>query len=111
MTSDSLLASKSVLPALAAARVEGNPIASRWKTVVLGVEAVLDGARFDELFLRFMIQHHDGAVQMVDRLFATDGAAQDELVFKFANDVQVDQRTEIDRMTRLLADVLFNAPG
>lgn len=69
------------------------------------------GARFDELFLRFMIQHHDGAVQMVDRLFATDGAAQDELVFKFANDVQVDQRTEIDRMTRLLADVLFNAPG
>jgi uncharacterized protein (DUF305 family) len=69
------------------------------------------GARFDELFLRFMIQHHGGAVQMVDQLFATDGAAQDELTFKFANDVQVDQRTEINRMTRLLADVLFNAAG
>ena len=39
---------------------------------------------------------------MVEKLFNTDGAAQDELVFKFANDVQADQSTEIDRMKQML---------
>ena len=66
----------------------------------------LDAARgkdFDRLFLTGMIQHHRGAVQMVTELFNTYGAAQDELVFKFASDVQVDQRTEIARMERMLA--------
>lgn len=66
----------------------------------------LDAARatdFDRLFLTFMIQHHRGAVQMVKELFATPGAGQDELVFKFANDVNVDQTTEIARMERMLA--------
>jgi uncharacterized protein (DUF305 family) len=66
----------------------------------------LDQARgpdFDRLFLTFMIQHHTGAVSMVKDLFDTQGAAQDELVFKFANDVNVDQSTEIARMKRMLA--------
>jgi uncharacterized protein (DUF305 family) len=65
----------------------------------------LDAARgkeFDRLFLTGMIQHHRGAVEMVTNLFNTYGAAQDELVFKFASDVQVDQRTEIARMERML---------
>ena len=61
------------------------------------------GDEFDRLFLMFMIQHHKGAVSMVLDLFKTDGAAQDELVFKFASDVQVDQSTEIARMQRMLA--------
>jgi uncharacterized protein (DUF305 family) len=60
------------------------------------------GPEFDRLFLTFMIQHHNGAVQMVKELFATNGAAQDELVFKFASDVNVDQTTEIARMQRML---------
>lgn len=61
------------------------------------------GAEFDRLFLTYMIQHHQGAVTMVDQLFAADGAAQDEATFKLASDVQVDQRTEIARMERMLA--------
>lgn len=61
------------------------------------------GTGFDRLFLRYMIQHHQGAVVMVHDLFATDGAAQDEAVFKFASDVQVDQSTEVARMERMLA--------
>jgi uncharacterized protein (DUF305 family) len=61
------------------------------------------GPEFDRLFLTYMIQHHRGAVTMVHDLFATDGAAQDEAVFKFASDVQVDQATEIARMERMLA--------
>ena len=61
------------------------------------------GAEFDRLFLTLMIQHHKGAVEMVTKLFATGGAAQDLLVFKFANDVQVDQTTEVARMEQMLA--------
>ena len=60
------------------------------------------GAEFDRLFLTFMIQHHRGAISMVTELFGSYGAAQDETVFKFANDVNVDQATEIERMQRML---------
>jgi uncharacterized protein (DUF305 family) len=68
------------------------------------------GRRFDELFLRFMIQHHEGAVGMVSKLFATHGAGQDEAVFRFATDVNVDQITEISRMRLMLAELMVNAP-
>jgi uncharacterized protein (DUF305 family) len=61
------------------------------------------GPQFDRLFLTFMIQHHRGAVSMVKDLFGSPGAAQDETVFKFANDVSVDQSTEIARMETMLA--------
>jgi uncharacterized protein (DUF305 family) len=67
------------------------------------------GPQFDRLFLTYMIQHHQGAVTMVSDLFATDGAAQDERAFKLANDIQVDQRTEIARMERMLQ--ALSAPG
>jgi uncharacterized protein (DUF305 family) len=63
------------------------------------------GAEFDRLFLTFMIQHHRGAVSMVSDLFASEGAAQDETVFKFASDVNVDQTTEIARMERMLVAI------
>jgi uncharacterized protein (DUF305 family) len=72
----------------------------------------LDAARgkeFDRLFLTYMIQHHKGAVSMVSDLFGTYGAGQDELTFKFASDVNVDQTTEIARMEKMLAVVLFGA--
>jgi uncharacterized protein (DUF305 family) len=65
----------------------------------------LDAARgpeFDELFLTLMIQHHRGAVGMVEKLFSTPGAGQNEIVFKFASDVNVDQTTEIARMEKTL---------
>jgi len=61
------------------------------------------GVGFERLFLAFMIRHHEGAVAMVEELFATDGAARDPSVFKIASDIQVDQRTEIARMQRMLA--------
>jgi uncharacterized protein (DUF305 family) len=61
------------------------------------------GPAFDRLFLTSMIHHHRGAVSMVDALFNTPGAARDETVFKLANDVSVDQSTEIARMETMLA--------
>lgn len=63
------------------------------------------GTEFDRLFLQFMIQHHEGALTMVDKLFAAHGAGQDEDVFKFAVDVHADQTTEIDRMSLMLKSV------
>jgi len=65
------------------------------------------GQDFDRLFLQFMIQHHHGAVSMVQDLFATNGAAQDLIVFKLATGINADQTTEIARMQRMLADILF----
>ncbi len=61
------------------------------------------GVEFDRAFLRMMIQHHRGAVTMVYDLFATDGAGQEDVVFKFASDVQADQTSEVTRMERMLA--------
>jgi uncharacterized protein (DUF305 family) len=60
------------------------------------------GREFDRLFLTFMIQHHRGAVEMVQGLLSHRGAANDEMVFKFAADVNVDQTTEINRMLEML---------
>jgi uncharacterized protein (DUF305 family) len=69
--------------------------------------AALDKARgpeFDRLFLEGMIKHHQGAIDMVDVLFKSYGAAQDETVFKFASDVYADQGIEIARMHEMLGD-------
>ena len=65
--------------------------------------AAARGPEFDRLYLTYMIQHHQGAVTMVDDLFSVDGTGQDEAVFKLASDIQVDQLTEIARMERMLA--------
>lgn len=73
--------------------------------------ALLDGARgpeFDRLFLTSMIEHHKGALTMVDQLFASQGAGEEEGVFRFASDVYADQSTEIERMERMLITL---APG
>jgi uncharacterized protein (DUF305 family) len=74
----------------------------------------LDDARgpdFDRLFLTFMIQHHLGAVSMVHSLVESVGAGQDETVFKFAGDVEVDQTTEIARMQKMLLLQSLEAPS
>ena len=67
------------------------------------------GKEFDRLFLTFMIQHHRGAVTMVNTLFDTYGAAQDVTVFKLASDISADQTTEIERMQKMLASTIFGA--
>jgi uncharacterized protein (DUF305 family) len=59
------------------------------------------GAEFDRLFLTGMIQHHKGALVMVEELFNTAGAGQDSQLFNFATDVDSGQRAEIKRMEAL----------
>ena len=73
--------------------------------------AAAHGTEFDRLFLTYMIQHHRGAVSMVKSLYANAGAAQDETVFKFANDVEVDQSTEIKRMFTMMLEMGFVPPA
>lgn len=62
------------------------------------------GAAFDRLFLELMIKHHEGAVIMVEELFASNGAAQQSDIFAFASDVDADQRMEIERMSTMLKE-------
>ena len=65
------------------------------------------GAEFDRLFLQGMIQHHSGAIEMVNELFSQHGAAQGDAIFKIASDINVDQETEIDRMRLMLRDLVI----
>jgi uncharacterized protein (DUF305 family) len=69
------------------------------------------GAEFDRLFLLGMIKHHQGAIAMVDELFKSNGAAQDDTVFRFASDVYADQSTEIGRMQKMLEESPSERPS
>lgn len=70
--------------------------------------AQLDKARgieWERLFLKGMIKHHEGALKMVDDLFESHGAMQDDDVYKFASDMYADQEIEIERMLEMLAQI------
>jgi len=60
------------------------------------------GPAFDHLFLTGMIQHHTGALVMVQDLFDTPGAGQDAVLFDFATDVDNTQLAEISIMRGML---------
>ena len=60
------------------------------------------GPPFDKLFLEGMIQHHEGALAMVEDLFKAPGAGQEAQIFDFASHVDADQRMEIHRMRGML---------
>ncbi|MBD8023202.1 DUF305 domain-containing protein [Microbacterium gallinarum] len=62
-----------------------------------------EGEEFDILFLTFMIKHHQGAIQMVQELYAADGGQEPE-IDTFARHVEADQGIEITRMQRMLAE-------
>ncbi len=63
------------------------------------------GDTFYRLWLTFMIQHHEGALTMVDTLFSQAGAGQNQDVFHFASEVDIDQGIEIMRMRQMLKNV------
>src|SRR3954452_4007424 len=62
------------------------------------------GAEFDRLFLTGMIQHHTGALIMVEDLFDIPGAGQDPALFDFATDIDNTQRAEIEIMRGMLKE-------
>lgn len=67
--------------------------------------AAANGAGFDRLFLEGMIQHHQGALDMVDALLARPGAAEDTVLSDFTTSVVADQSAEILRMRLLLSEL------
>jgi uncharacterized protein (DUF305 family) len=68
------------------------------------------GADFDRLYLTGMIKHHQGALDMVARLFATPGAGQQSELSAFATDVDAGQRAEMARMEAMLNTLTANQP-
>jgi len=95
-------------------RSQTAPDTSSWRHVtmagMLTAEqiAALDaskGAEFDRNYLQYMIQHHEGALKMVDDLLATPRAGQEVNVSVFANDVVVVQTAEIGAMRRMLSSL------
>lgn len=65
--------------------------------------AAAKGTDFDRQFLTLMIAHHEGALDMVEKLLDEEGTAADPVMFQFVNDVESEQKTEIGRMDKLLA--------
>jgi len=62
-----------------------------------------EGADFDQQFLSLMIEHHKGALSMVEELLEVQGAAYEPVLFEFTTDISNDQTAEIERMTEMLA--------
>ncbi len=62
-----------------------------------------EGFEFDSLFLNFMIDHHEGALAMVENLLDQPGSAQDSELYRFTTDVTSDQTSEIERMITMLS--------
>ncbi|HEX6643164.1 MAG TPA: DUF305 domain-containing protein [Gemmatimonadales bacterium] len=93
---------------------QAAPDTSSWRTMHMAgmlTAAQLEeldrssGAAFDRAYLTLMIQHHEGALVMVEELFATPGAGQDVDVNVFANDVVSVQTAEIGAMRGMLAEL------
>jgi len=62
-----------------------------------------EGEAFDRLFLELMIEHHKGALTMVEDLLEQPGSAYEPVLYEFTNDITNDQEAEIERMSAMLA--------
>ncbi|GAA3744470.1 DUF305 domain-containing protein [Plantactinospora mayteni] len=60
------------------------------------------GREFDRLFVDFMIRHHNGALTMVQQLYAAGGGLE-PATDRFAREVNADQAIEIRSLQELLA--------
>ena len=67
--------------------------------------AFVKGVEFDKAFLTYMIGHHEGAVYMVNEMFAADGAGNDEDAYRLAADIYAEQVTEIAMMKLMLQEI------
>ncbi|SDU71182.1 DUF305 domain-containing protein [Jiangella alkaliphila] len=72
--------------------------------------AAATGRDFDELFLLYMIRHHEGALVMVGELLTAGEGGQESALFQLAQHIDSDQGIEIARMKSLLAEIAAS-PG
>lgn len=90
------------------------PDTSSWRTMMMDGMLTTEqlaqlgaarGRTFDRLYLEGMIYHHEGALTMVEDLYASPRAAQDVDISVLANDIETTQRAEIGLMRRMLLDM------
>jgi len=98
-----LVANKQVAPDTGSWRT--MPMPGMLTAEQLATLEAANGAEFDRRFLTLMIQHHEGALQMVTDLLASPRAAQDVDVSVLASDIQVVQTAEIGVMRQMLSDI------
>jgi len=67
--------------------------------------AAARGPAFDRLFLEGMIQHHRGALDMVDELMGAPNAGEEPMLSDLLSSIVADQSAEILRMQNLLSDL------
>ena len=63
------------------------------------------GIKFDELFLKAMVEHHLGANEMVANLSSVSSVREQSEVSKFAEEVDTDQTIEVQRMLKILEEM------
>lgn len=71
--------------------------------------AAASGPAFDRLFLEGMIQHHQGALDMVDALLTDPAAGEDPTLSDFTTSVTADQSAEILRMQSVLSGLQIHS--
>ena len=64
-----------------------------------------DSTEFDQLFLKLMMSHHDGALKMVKNLKEYPGTAYDPVLNEFVSDLVNDQSVEIERMNGIAVNL------
>ena len=64
-----------------------------------------DSTEFDKLFLKLMINHHDGALEMVKDLKQYPGTAYDSILNEFISELVNDQGVEIERMNGIAVNL------
>ncbi|MDG2020162.1 MAG: DUF305 domain-containing protein [SAR86 cluster bacterium] len=64
-----------------------------------------DSTKFDKLFLKLMINHHDGALEMVKDLKQYPGTAYDSILNEFISELVNDQGVEIERMNGIAVNL------
>lgn len=72
--------------------------------------AASEGAEFDRLYLRGMIHHHQGAIDMVHDLMRHPGAGEDPEISEFLAAIIANQSAEILRMQSMLGGMAQRNP-
>ena len=96
------LEARGEVPGDAPAHHHGAAMPGMLSAAEIAAVARARGRDFERRFLEAMIRHHEGALTMVAELFDSGGANRDVELYRFASDVDADQRAEIARMRRLL---------
>lgn len=90
-------------PAHGPADPDTPPMPGMLSPAQMAALAAASGPAFDRLFLEGMIQHHRGALDMVETLLNDPDAAEDPTLSDFASSVTADQSAEILRMQSVLS--------